>query len=189
VLQIRKRINEGKIQVPKDTTAIPVYLALEGETDFPHRGTLNFVNNQVNPNTGTITVRARFDNPKPTEGRRLMMPNMYVRIHLPIGQPHPALLIADRAIGFDQGLKFVYVVDNENRVQYKRVTPGSLQEDGLRVVEGLDAEDRVVIGALQQVRPRMEVEPEETPMPTIDSGQAPAPVPSKPQAPPTSPNR
>ncbi len=185
VLMIRKRINEGKIKAPKNTTEIPVFLALEGESDFRHQGTLNFINNQVNPNTGTITVRGRFDNPKPPEGRRLLMAGMYVRIHLPIGQPHAALLVADRAIGSDQGLKFVYVVDAEHKVQYKRVTPGSLQEDGLRVVEGIEPDDWVVVGGLQQVRPRMEVEPEEIPMPTIGTGQAPPPVSSKPQPPPT----
>ena len=155
VLQVRKRINEGKIQVPKDTTEIPVFLALEGESDFPHKGMINFVNNQVNPNTGTITARGQFDNPKPPNGRRVLIPGMYARIHLPIGQPHPALLVIDRAIGSDQGLKFVYVVDAEHKVQYKRVTPGPLQEDGLRVVEGISADDWVVVGALQQVRPRM----------------------------------
>jgi multidrug efflux system membrane fusion protein len=184
VLEIRKRINEGKIQVPKNTTEIPVFMGLEGETGYAHQGTLNFVNNQVNPQTGTITVRAKFNNPKPENGRRLLMPGMFVRIHLPIGQAHPALLIADRAIGSDQGLKFVYVVDKEHKAQYRRVTPGALQEDGLRVVEGLEPDDWVVVGALQQVRPLMEVEPEETAMPIIGAGQAPPPVPSKPQPPP-----
>jgi multidrug efflux system membrane fusion protein len=183
VLLVRKRINEGKIKVPKDTTEIPVFLALEGESDFPHKGTINFVNNQVNPNTGTITVRGQFDNPKPPDGRRLLIAGMYVRIHLPIGQPHAALLVADRAIGSDQGLKFVYVVDAENKVQYKRVTPGPLQEDGLRVVEGVEPDYWVVVGALQQVRPRMEVEREEIPMPTTSTGQAPPPVPPKPTPP------
>jgi RND family efflux transporter MFP subunit len=189
VLQVRFRINEGKIKVPKDTTEIPVFLALEGETGYPHRGMLNFVNNQVNPNTGTITVRAIFNNPKPPNGRRLMMPGMYVRIHLPISQPHSSLLVAERAIGSDQGQKFVYVVDAENKVQYKRVTPGSLQEDGLRVVEGLNDDNWVVVGALPQVRPRMEVEPEQTPMPTIGAGQAPRPVPPKPSPPPSGENK
>jgi multidrug efflux system membrane fusion protein len=194
VLEIRKRINEGKIQAPKDTTEIAAFLALENETGYPHRGTLNFVNNQVNPQTGTISVRAVFANRKPDlpsqdktkadKGRRLMMPGMFVRLHLPIGQAHAALLVADRAIGSDQGLKFVYVLDAEHKVQYRRVTTGALQEDGLRVVEGLNPDDRIVVGALPQIRPRMEVEPEETAMPTIGAGQAPPPVPPKPQPPP-----
>ncbi len=199
VLEIRKRINEGKIRAVKDTAEITVFMALEKETDYRHRGSLNFINNQVNPQTGTISVRALFANPlpdlpgsnngKPEKGRRLLMPGMFVRIHLPIGQPHAALLVADRAVGSDQGLKFVYVVDKDHKVQYRRVTTGALQEDGLRVVEGVNADDLVVVGALPQVRPRMEVESEETPMPTIDAGQAPPPVPPKPLPPPAGENK
>jgi multidrug efflux system membrane fusion protein len=109
---------------------------------------------------------------------------MFVRIRLPIGQPHSALLVADRAIGSDQGLKFVYIVDNDNKVQYRRVTMGPLEEDGLRVVEGVNPDDRVVVGALPQVRPLMQIEPEDVEMPSIGAGQAPAPVPQRPQPPP-----
>lgn len=184
VLRIRKGINEGTIIVPKNTEEVPVYMALEGETDYPHRGTMNFINNQVNPNTGTITVRGVFANPKPAQGRRLLAPGMFARMRVPIGQPHQALLVVDRAIGSDQGVKFVYVLDGDNKVQYRRVTLGSLQEDGLRVVEGIDADARVVVGALPQIRPNMVVEPEEVPMPTIDAGMAPPPVPQRPQPPP-----
>ena len=103
-------------------------MGLQGEDGFPHQGTINFVNNQVNPTTGSISVRGVFANPKPPGGIRLLSPGMFVRIRLPIGQPHPALLVIDRAIGSDQGLKYVYVVDAENKVQYRRVTTGPLQE-------------------------------------------------------------
>jgi multidrug efflux system membrane fusion protein len=92
---------------------------------------------------------------------------MFVRVRLPIGNPHPALLVIDRAIASDQGLKYVYVLDAENKAQYVRVTTGALQDDGLRVVEGLHADDRVVIGGLQQVRPRMVIRPDEVPMPSF----------------------
>src|SRR5262249_49861867 len=109
-------------------------------------------------------------------GARLLSPGMFVRIRLPIGQPHPALLVIDRAVGSDQGLKFVYVLDKDNKVQYRRVTTGPLEEDGLRVIQsGLEKGDWVVTGALQQVRPRMEVEPDQEPMPTIQA-EAPAAV-------------
>ncbi len=184
VLRIRKGINEGTIIVPQNTEQVPIYMALEGETSYPHEGTLNFINNQVNPTTGTMTVRGIFKNPVGSRGRRLLAPGMFVRIHLPIGQPHQALLIADRAIGSDQGLKFVYVVDKDNKVRYRRVSMGSLQEDGLRVVEGVEVDDRVVVGALPQIRPNMPVDPEDVEMPTIGAGRAPAPVPQRPQPPP-----
>jgi membrane fusion protein, multidrug efflux system len=184
VLRVRRGINEGTIIVPANTEEIPVYMALEGEQSYPHQGSVNFVNNQVNPNTGTMTVRGIFPNPKPPQGRQVLAPGMFVRIHLPIGQPHDALLVIERAIGSDQGLKFVYVLDGNNKVQYRRVTVGSLQEDGLRVVEGINPDDRVVVGSLPQIRPNMVVEPEEIAMPTMDTGMAPSPAPQRPQPPP-----
>jgi multidrug efflux system membrane fusion protein len=147
-----------------------VVMGLQGEDGFPHRGMVNFVNNQVNPATGSITIRGVFDNPQ-----RLLSPGMFVRVRLPIGQPHQALLIIDRAIGSDQGLKFVYVVDAEHKIQQRRVTTGALQEDGLRVItQGLKADDWVLVGGLQQVRPRMQIQPEPTAMPTL-GGQAATP--------------
>lgn len=184
VLRVRKGINEGTIIVPPNTEQVPVYMALEGEKDYPHRGHFNFINNQVNPNTGTITVRGVFDNPKPDKGRRLLAPGMFVRIRVPIGLPHQAMLVADRAIGSDQGLKFVFVVDQDNQVQYRRVTIGPLEDDGLRVVAGVSPDDWVVVGALPQVRPLMQVELDKMDMPRFDGGQAPPPVPQRPQPPP-----
>jgi multidrug efflux system membrane fusion protein len=167
VLRVRKAVNEGKIKTyQKDI--IPVLMGLQGEDGYAHTGTLNFVNNQVNPTTGSISVRALFPNPKPPNGVRLLAPGMFVRIRLPIGQPHPALLVIDRAIASDQGLKYVYVVDAENKVQYRRVGIGALQPDGLRVVtEGLKPGERVVVGGLQQVRPRMPVQTEPVAMPVL----------------------
>jgi multidrug efflux system membrane fusion protein len=191
LLSIRRAINEGRIKVPSDRSDIPILMGLQGEEGFPHHGKFNFINNVVNPSTGTIAVRGVFDNPRPENGARLLSPGMFVRIRLPIGQPHPALLVIDRAVGFDQERRFVYVVDDDNKVQYRRVTTGPLQDDGLRVVNnyneddksGLKKDDRVVTGSLQQVRPRMEVRPEEHPMPTLQ-GQAPRAVNDRAQPPP-----
>jgi membrane fusion protein, multidrug efflux system len=171
LLRTRKAVNEGKIKPPEKGTGIPVTMALQGEEGFPHPGTINFVNNQVNPATGSILVRGVFPNPVPKKGRRLLSPGMFVRIRLPIGQTHPALLVVDRAIGSDQGLKFVYVLDAENKAQYRRVTTGAPQDGGLRVIEqGLEPDDWVVFGGLQQVRPRMTVRPERATM--LASGQS-----------------
>jgi multidrug efflux system membrane fusion protein len=167
-LRTRRAINEGKVKLPEDRTKYPLLMGLPGEDGFPHKGTINFVNNQVNPTTGSILVRGVFDNPKPEGGRRLLLPGMFVRIRMPIGVPHRAALIIDRAVASDQGMKYVYVLDGENKVQYRRVTTGALQDDGMRVIEeGLAADDWVVTGALLQVRPRMEVKPERIPMPSL----------------------
>jgi multidrug efflux system membrane fusion protein len=177
LLLIRRAINEGKIKRPQDGR-VPVFMGLQGEDGYPHAGTVNFVNNQVNPTTGSISVRGVFPNPRPKDGARLLSPGMFVRVRLPIGQPRPALLLIDRAIGSDQGMKFLYVVDADNRVQYRRVTVGPLQEDGLRVItEGLKLDDWVVVGGLPQIAPRMQIHPEPGPMPSL--GQSPrADVPS-----------
>ncbi len=167
VLRIRKAIHAGTIE-PSPQGQIPVLMGLPGEEGFPHHGTINFVNNQVNPATGSIAVRGVFANPRPARGPRLLSPGMFVRVRLPVGQPHSALLVIDRAIGSDQGLKFVYVIDADNKVEYRRVTTGALQEDGLRVItEGLEANDRVLVGGLPQVRAHMRIEPEDRSMPTL----------------------
>jgi multidrug efflux system membrane fusion protein len=200
LLQIRKAIADGKIIPPADGD-VPVLLGLQNEDGFPHKGRVNFVNNQVNPTTGSITMRGLFDNPQltapgftvaakelatpssspgqPKRRRlipRLMSPGMFVRIRLPIGQPHKALLIRDQAIQSDQGLKFVYVIDKDKKAQQKSVTTGALQEDGLRVVTGeVLPTDLVIVGGVQQVRLHAEVKPEEIPMPTL-SGREGKPV-------------
>jgi multidrug efflux system membrane fusion protein len=165
LIRTRKAVNEGKIKPSANDTGIPVSMALQGEDGFPHRGTINFVNNRVNAATGSILVRGVFPNPLPKQGRRLLSPGMFVRIRLPIGQPHKALLVLDRAIGSDQGLRYVYVLDSENKAQYRRVSAGPPQDDGLRIVsDGLKPDDWVLFGNLQQVRPRMTINPERAPM-------------------------
>jgi multidrug efflux system membrane fusion protein len=146
-----------------------VQMGLEGEDGFPHEGYIDFVNNQFNPLTGTIAMRGVFANPKSLKGSRLSAPGMFVRVRLPISNPHPALLVIDRAIGSDQGLKYVYVVDAASKVQYRRVKTGPLQPDGLRVIsEGLRPGERVVVGSLQQVRPGAVINPAPMPMPTLN---------------------
>jgi multidrug efflux system membrane fusion protein len=166
VLRVRRAVNEGRIKRPPDGL-LPVLMGLQGEEGFPHRGIIDFVNNQVNPTTGSLSARGVFQNPKPEGGVRLLSPGMFVRIRLPIGNPAPALLVIDRAIASDQGLKYVYVLDAENKAQYRRITTGPLQGDGLRVIKGLQADDRVVIGGLQQVRPGMQIRPDDVAMPSF----------------------
>ena len=189
LLQVRRAINEGRIKPPEPDQALPVFMGLQGEEGFPHQGAINFLDNQVDPTTGSILVRGTFPNPRPERGIRLLSPGMFVRIRLPIGQPHRALLVADRALGSDQGLRYLDVVDARGEVQYRRVTTGPLQEDGLRVIaSGLGADELVVVGGLQQVRPRMKVATEKVAMPTLAApevadAKASAPSPAKPPGP------
>jgi multidrug efflux system membrane fusion protein len=174
LLRIRIAINAGTIK-PDPEGVFPVMMGLQGEEGFPHEGRVDFVNNQVNSATGSIAVRGVFDNPKPESGYRLLSPGMFGRVRLPIGTPHQALLVIDRAIGSDQGLKFVYVVDSDHKVQYRRVTTGALQRDGLReITKGVKADDWILVGGLLQVRPQMEIQVETRDMPTLDQPAAPA---------------
>ncbi len=187
LLRIRKAINDGKIERTEKGITLPVLMGLQGEENFPQKGTVNFFDNQVNPTTGSIPVRGVFPNPEPKGGGvRLLSPGMFVRIRLPIGTPHKALLVIDRAVSSDQGMKFVYVLDNKNTVQYRRVTTGAQQTDGLRVIEeGLQPDDWVITSALLQVRPRMTVEGERATMPTLvgrsPNGDATLPAPLTPE--------
>ena len=167
LLRVRRAVAEGKIK-PAVANKNPVSMGLQDEEGFPHAGTIDFINNQVNPTTGSVSVRGVFPNTILSQGVRLLSPGMFVRIRLPIGPQHPALLVIDRAISSDQGLKYVYVIDAQNKVQYRRVTTGALQENGLRVIQsGLKPEDWVAVGALQQVRTGMNVRPDQTAMPTL----------------------
>jgi multidrug efflux system membrane fusion protein len=151
-----------------------VLMGLPGQDTYPYVGTINFLDNQVNPGTGSISVRGSFKNPRLPGGAYAFLPGMFVRVRLPIGQPQPQLLVIDRAVASDQGQKKLYVVGADDKVEERSVTLGTLQEDGLRVIQyGLKKDDRVLIGALQQVRPRMTIQPEEVTMPTSDTPATP----------------
>jgi RND family efflux transporter MFP subunit len=247
---IINKIREGKIQFPAGG-AMTVKMGLENETGYPHEAVLTFMNNQINPTTGSILMRARFPNPKlpaaekpagtggsgpgsqgapntpstvtspapnaeatktsqPTAtggtgavGRpspnaspgapgapkadpaaafiamstvrfdRQFAPGMFVRVRLPMGEQHPALLVIDRIIQSDQGNKYVLVVDSDGIVQQRNIKTGALQENGLRVIEpfkdnvGLKDDDWVVTGAIQQIKRGMKVTKEPRPMPTL----------------------
>ena len=159
---IRSRKNGGGDDVEwRDirSLAIPVEVALVTDEGYPRRGILDFVDVAVKAATGTVRCRAVLDNPD-----RLIAPGMFVRVRLPFGDPTPALLVADRAIGTDQGRKYVAMVGADNRVEHRTVTPTFL-DGGLRVVSaGLEPGDRVVVGGLQRAREGIIVRPTEVVM-------------------------
>jgi RND family efflux transporter MFP subunit len=159
VLRVRQLIREGKLKSAREV-AWPVFVGLANEDGYPHEGTIDFVDNQVNPKTGTLRVRGLFANKD-----EALTPGYFVRVRVPIGHPHQGLLISDRAIDTDQGKKIVYVVDQDSRVAIRTIRLGSVH-DGLRAIEdGLLAGDRVVVTGLQQVRPGLLVQPTVVPMP------------------------
>jgi multidrug efflux system membrane fusion protein len=133
----------------------PVYLSLANESDFPHEGYIDFVDNQVNPATGTIRGRAVFDNP---DGQ--FIPGLFARIRLIGSASYDGILIDDKAIGTDLSNKFVLVLDENNVAQYRAVTLGE-KLNGLRIIKsGLAATETIVVNGLQRVRPGSAVTPE-----------------------------
>ena len=139
--------------------ANPVLMGLANETDYPHRGSMVFVDNQVDPRTGTIRARASFDNKN-----GYLTPGLFARVKLLGHNSYRAVLVDDRAVGTDQSQKFVYVVDAQNKVTYRPVKVGRLT-DGLRIVEqGLQPGENVIVNGLQRVRPGVVVATERVAM-------------------------
>jgi multidrug efflux system membrane fusion protein len=137
----------------------PVYMGLSNEEGNTHLGQMNFVDNRVNPKTGTIRGRAVFDN---TDGQ--YTPGLYARLKLVGSAAYSGLLIKDEAVGTDLGKKFVLVIDQDNKAVYRNVDLGPKLE-GLRIVRGgLQKDDRIVINGLQRVRPGAVVAPQDAPM-------------------------
>jgi RND family efflux transporter MFP subunit len=164
----------GEIPPVKDLK-IPVYVALEGDQDYPHKGLIDFADNRVNPSTGTIQVRGELSN-----AQRLFDDGMRARVRVPVSDPYKSLLITDRAIGSDQGRKFVYVVNSENVVQRRDVVPGRLNDGLLVIRKGLKLDDWVIVNGTQRVRDGMTVQPQRVPMPGSErSSEATAPSPKK----------
>jgi len=159
VLHVRQLIREGKAHSARDSE-VSVLLGLANEPGYPHRGTVNFVDNQVNPQTGTLRLRGKFSNEP-----EVLAPGYFARVRLLIGQTHGALLVTERAIDTDQGQKIVYVVNDKNEVVSRPISLGALH-DGLRVIaEGVQPGERVIVNGLLQVRPGITVEPKLVGMP------------------------
>jgi RND family efflux transporter MFP subunit len=148
---------------------IPVLMRLANEDQFTRSGVINFIDNRVNATTGTLRMRAVFDNAK-----GLLRAGLFVRIRLPIGAPYETLLIPDEAILSDQGRQYVYLVNDENEVVYRSVTPGQ-EIQGLRVIKkGLSLGDRVIVTGTQRVRPKAQVELKMQDPPKFRPASAPA---------------
>jgi RND family efflux transporter MFP subunit len=153
-LRVQKMLTAGEVGRPKGLK-VRMGLADDFNRTFPLTGTLDFFNNIIDPLTGTITVRGVFPNPK-----LILKPGLFTRVRVPIGAAHDTLLVSERAVGSDQGQKFLYTLDAANKVQYRKVDVG-LVFDSLRAIEkGLEKDERVVVNGLQRVRPGMEVKPE-----------------------------
>jgi RND family efflux transporter MFP subunit len=180
VLNVQNLVKTGKIKAARDGN-VPADLARAVDKGFPFAGYIDFVSNQVDPNTGTLRIRATYPNDKGD-----LFAGLYARVRIPIGAAHSALLVSDRAVGTNQGQKFIYVVNDKNEVEYRPVDigqlfdelrevhrfhkftePGPDGKDVTREVEVLKPTDRVIVEGLQRVRPEIKVEPKEVNMVTM----------------------
>jgi RND family efflux transporter MFP subunit len=159
---IKRGAASGKPQ-PKTTREmnIKVQFGLASEDGYPHEGVIEFIDNKVNPTTGTIALRGEAKN-----AERRFRPGFFARVRIATGDPYQAILVSERAIGTQQGQKYVLVVDDKDTVQFRSVQLGSMQNDGMRVVRGgLQGDERVVVNGIQRARPGSVVKPEAGEMP------------------------
>ena len=183
MLRYQQLIREGKVHSARAGEKVPVQLGLANDNGtYPHEGELDFVNNRVDPLTGTIQVRGIFTNPKPERGgARIFTPGLFVRVRMPIGEPHKAMLIPQAAIGMDQGRNYVMVVNDQDIVESRTIELGPQEAGGMQVVEpvqtvhqddkpsdpkgeeqgeeSLTPNDQIIFGGLQKVRPGDKVIP------------------------------
>jgi RND family efflux transporter MFP subunit len=165
VLKYEHLVREGKLADAR-TGGVPISLQLENENGFPHQGSIDFINNQFNSSTGTLQVRGLFAN---ADGK--LIAGSFVRVRVAGSPLHSALLVSDRAVGTDQGQKYLLVVGNENVVVVKPVELGP-EAEGLRVVRsGITADDEIIINGIVNARPGSKVSPQEGDMNQFKTNQ------------------
>ncbi len=133
----------------------PVELAVADESGFPHQGRLDYMSPREDAATGTITLRGVFANPD-----ELLSPGFFARMRVRASAPYPAVLLPDRAIGTDMAQRFIWVVNQENQVEYRKVALGAHIGESRVIIEGLKPEEWAVIEGIQKLKPGIKVNPE-----------------------------
>ena len=162
LLRVQSLIEGKKVKLDKEGR-IPVELQLADETEFPHQGWFESLDNRVLASTGSIVLRAVIPNPN---GK--LMPGMFARIRIPLSEEKPSIIIPEAAIKTDQGQKFVYVIDEKSCAQYRPVTLGPTLGQRRIIRKGLNEGDTIVVNGLAKIfMPGMPVAPEleKTPAP------------------------
>src|SRR3954462_2332987 len=154
VLKVREEARRRGMTVD-EIRQLPVEVALQTDTGYPHKGTLDYVSPTLNQSTGTLAVRGVLQNPD-----RVLLPGYFVRIRVPFDEQKNALLVPDAALGSDQAGRYLLVVNGENVVEQRKVQTGPLEGE-LRVIEsGLKGDDKVVIAGLLRAIPGQKVDPQ-----------------------------
>jgi RND family efflux transporter MFP subunit len=156
---MRKTAGTAEVLTTQETS-LPVLIGLADEEGFSFRATVNFEENKVDAHTGTLRVRAVSGNPS-----LLLSAGLFTRVRVPVGTSYVATLVSERALGTDQGQKYVYVLNDNDEVVYRRVDAGTLH-DGLRAIkDGVRPGERVVVSGLQRVKAGSKVRPRLVDMP------------------------
>jgi RND family efflux transporter MFP subunit len=163
-LNVRKLLRSGTNGSKSAPPVVQLGLAHQG--GYPYRGTIDFMDNQVDAGTGTLKMRGVFSNKD-----RELTPGLFARVRVALGAPHDALLVSDRAIDTDQGQKVVYVVGKDNVVDRRPVRLGGLHDGMREILSGLKPGEQVVVDAIQRVRPGMTVEPRKVEMPVVQDAR------------------
>jgi RND family efflux transporter MFP subunit len=134
---------------PESDTLTNAFVATAIDTAFPHVGKLDYIDNTVDPTTGTIQIRAVLPNDD-----LVLFPGLFVRVRIPARMVHDALLIDERAIGTDLGGKYVYVVDDSSYVDQRYITIGYTTDDGMALItQGLDGTETYIVNGVLRARP------------------------------------
>ncbi|RUR17751.1 efflux RND transporter periplasmic adaptor subunit [Legionella sp. km535] len=133
---------------------VPVFVGLQSETDFPHKGSLDFVNTGLNSSTGTMEFRALLEN-----AQLDLVPGLFVNVRIPVSEPSKKLTIPDTSIQYDQIGAYVLTVDSNNYVVLKRIETGSLNNGMRAVLKGIDPQDNIIVSGLQNATPSHLVSP------------------------------
>lgn len=158
VLRYQKLNRENKTASPRDDQ-IPCEMALGNDNGYPYKGVIDFVDNRLDPTTGTIQVRAVFENPLPERGQRALQPGYFARVRVPGGSDYDAFVVDDKAVQSDQAQKIVYVVNEQNIVMPRPIEVGPVI-NGKRVVRsGLTEKDRIIVNGMAKIGPGMPVHP------------------------------
>ncbi|MES2981649.1 MAG: efflux RND transporter periplasmic adaptor subunit [Verrucomicrobiota bacterium] len=158
VLQMTRMFIEGKSN-GREGSNTPVEIALSDRDDFDFKGVINFTENQLDPNTATLQIRALVENEN-----EFLTPGLFARVRVPIGVPEERLLVRDAALGFDQDKRFAWVLLPNNMLERRFVEIGTLDGNMRVITGGLSKDEKIAVSGLQLLRPNMPIQPIDVPM-------------------------
>jgi RND family efflux transporter MFP subunit len=171
VKHILDLIRTGKFKSARSNT-LPVRVSLGSQSEFPFPGRVTFVDNALDPTTGTMRIRAEVDNPLLANESVAITPGMFARVRIMLGEPTEEILIGERAIQFDQDLRYVLIVNEQNQVEKRYIKLGGKFGHLRAITDGLSTADRVIVNGMHSARPGREVKFQEVPMPGGEDAQA-----------------